>query len=432
MPLPNVMDDINQSKILIVEDAETNIDILMDTLGEDYEISVATDGETALEIIEEDEIPDLILLDIMMPGIDGYETCRRIKEIPKSKNIPIIFITGKTDTQDMIKGFQVGGVDYITKPFHKEEVSARIRNHLELQFLRKQNEEKMKATMARYLGSELVETLMESGEEVMRTSEHEVTILFSDIRDFTTLSEKLGAQETINLLNSYFDQMVSCIQHEKGMLDKFIGDAIMAVFGAPIPFEDHADCGVRSAISMVRALQAFNREQMKQGKTSIHIGIGLNSSPAVTGNIGSSKRMDYTVIGDGVNLAARLEGATKYYGAQIIISENTLKELRGDYQTRELDLIYLKGKTQPSRIYEILDYHTEESFPEQQRVLGFFEKGLQAYRDGNWDDAILEFQEAHKLNPNDKACQVFIDRCEKMKTNPSIKDWEGIWQMESK
>ena len=426
------MDDINHAKILIVEDAETNIDILMDTLGEDYEISVATDGETALEIIEEDEIPDLILLDIMMPGIDGYETCRRIKEIPKSKNIPIIFITGKTDTQDMVKGFQVGGVDYITKPFHKEEVSARIRNHLELQFFRKQNEEKMKATMSRYLGSELVDTLLESGEEVMRTSEHEVTILFSDIRNFTTLSEEIGAQETINLLNAYFDQMVSCIQNEKGMLDKFIGDAIMAVFGAPIPYEDHADCGVRSAISMVRALKTFNQEQESKGKKPIHMGIGLNSSPAVTGNIGSSKRMDYTVIGDGVNLAARLEGATKYYGAQIIISEHTLKDLRGNYQIRELDCIYLKGKTKPSRVYEILDYHTEETFPNRERVLGFFAKGLQGYRDGKWDESILAFREAHKLNPNDKACQVFIDRCEKMKTNPAIKEWEGIWELESK
>lgn len=425
------MDDISQSKILIVEDAETNIDILMDALEEDYEISVATDGETALEILDE-EAHDLILMDIMMPGIDGYETCRRVKENHKLRNIPIIFITGKAETRDMIKGFQVGGVDYITKPFHKEEVCARVRNHLELQFLKKKDEERMKTTMARYLGPELVDNLMESGQEVMGTSNHETTVLFSDIRSFTTLSEELGVQETINMLNDYFTQMVGCIKSEKGMLDKFIGDAIMAVFGTPMPYDDHADCGVRAAISMINALNSFNEKRKREGKNEIKIGIGLNSSPVIAGNIGSLDRMDYTVIGDGVNLAARLEGATKIYGAQILISEYTFKELKGDYLIRELDRITLKGKTKPRRIFEVLDFHNDDSFPNKDKVLELFDAGSHEYKSGNWNISIKAFKDALNLNPNDKACQVFIDRCEYLKSGSNGKDWNGIWELQSK
>jgi len=425
------MEDINQSKVLIVEDSETNIDILIDALEEDYEISVATDGETAIEILEE-EMQDLILMDVMMPGIDGYETCRRIKENPKFKNTPIIFITGKAETQDIIKGFQVGGVDYIAKPFHREEVCARVRNHLELQFLKKKDEERMRATMSRYLGPELVETLIESGQEVMGTSNHETTVLFSDIRSFITFSEELGAQETINMLNEYFTEMVRCIKGEKGMLDKFIGDAIMAVFGAPLPLEDHADCGVRAAISMVNSLSQLNVERQANGKKQIKMGIGLNSSPVIAGNIGSSDRMDYTVIGDGVNLAARLEGATKFYGAQILISEYTYKSLKGDYLIRELDRITLKGKTKPRRIYEVLDFHTVESFPNKSEVLELFEIGIGHYRNGNWDGSIKAFEEALKLHPNDTAAQVYIDRCEYLKLNSAGETWDGIWNFDVK
>ncbi|MDX1411500.1 MAG: adenylate/guanylate cyclase domain-containing protein [Nitrospirales bacterium] len=430
--MDNISSIASELRILLVDDTPANLAVLKEALAsEKYKLAFANSGEKALEIIP-NLSPNLILLDVMMPGIDGYETCTRLKQNSKTKDIPIIFITAKKETDDIVQGFQVGGVDYITKPFHKEEVCARIRNHLELQFLRKQNEERMKATMVRYLGSELVDTLMESGEGLMGTSEHEVTILFSDIRRFTTLSEELGAQKTINFLNDYFTQMVSCIQKEKGMLDKFIGDAIMAVFGAPIPFEGHADCGVRSAISMVTAVAIYNQERENIGEKPIQIGIGLNSSPVIAGNIGSSERMDYTVIGDGVNLAARLEGATKYYGAQIIISEYTLKDLCGDYQTRELDRLCLKGKTKPCRIYEILDHHTEKTFPNQKQVLGFFNKGLKEYRDGNWKDSISAFREALNLNPHDKACQVFIDRCEILENKKDLKEWEGIWEMESK
>jgi len=430
------MDNISsldtEFRVLLVDDTPTNLAVLKDTLvSEKYKLGFANSGEKALNIIPIFS-PDLILLDIMMPGIDGYEVCNRLKQDPKTKNIPIIFITAKKETKDIVQGFQAGGVDYISKPFHKEEVCARIRNHLELQFLRKQNEERLKATMTRYLGSELVDTLMESGEEVMRTNKQEVTILFSDIRSFTSISEELSIEETVDLLKEYFSLMVNCIHKEKGMLDKFIGDAVMAVFGAPISLKDHADRGVACAISMIKTLGEFNEERKALGKIPLEIGIGINSAPVISGNIGSTDRMDYTVIGDGVNTASRTESACKFYGATILICEYTVKALKGNYQLRELDRVFFKGKHKPRRVFEVMDCYTEDTFPNLKEVINCFNEGVEKFRGENWQDALVTFKKSLKLNPNDRASQIYVERCQKFIENPPDKDWKGIWEMTSK
>ena len=424
------MTDLSPATILIVDDAEANIDILLEVLGQDYEIRVSTDGEKALALVKSNP-PDLILLDVMMPQIDGYETCRRLKSDRNTMDIPVIFITGQTETKDIIKGFRVGGVDYITKPFHPEEVCARVRTHLELQFLRRKNEERLKATMTRYLGTDVVNALMESGDVVMGTRSHEVTILFSDIRNFTGISEAMEAQETVAFLNEYFSWMVTCIQAEKGMLDKFIGDEIMAVFGALVLLKDHADCSVRAAIAMMKALKKYNEKREAKSEKPVDMGIGLNSSTVVLGNIGSSDRMDYTVIGDGVNTAARIEEACKLYGAHILISEFTYQRLSGDYQIRELDRVYLKGKSKPLRIYEILDYHTEETFPNRNETLKWFTEGREELQGGHWGKALLAFEEALRMNPNDQGSKIHAERCQRMIANPPAGAWEGIWELKS-
>src|SRR5207248_10943775 len=227
----------------------------------------------------------------------------------------------------------------------------------------------------------------------------QATVLFSDVRNFTTLTEELGAQGTVALLNEYFTIMVECIQCEGGMLDKFIGDAIMAVFGTPLAHDDDPDRGVRAAISMMRELGVYNRDRASRGRKPIDMGIGLNTDHVVSGNIGSPKRMDYTVIGDGVNLASRLESACKQYGAHILISQHTLNELRGTYRTREIDSVVVKGKTEPVRVYEILDYHTEATFPALVDVLNHFRNGIELYRLGSWDKAMHAFQEALRNHP---------------------------------
>ena len=293
-------------------------------------------------------------------------------------------------------------------------------------------EKRMKSTMSRYMDPGLADQLLAGGDDILGGKSVSATILFSDIRGFTTLTEELGAQGTVSLLNEYFTHMVDCIQAEGGMLDKFIGDAIMAAFGIPLPHDDNEDRAVRSAINMINVLSKWNAGRSSQGKKPVLIGIGINSDTVVSGNIGSPKRMDYTVIGDGVNLASRLESACKQYNARILISENTYNKLKGTYRVRDIDDVVVKGKTQPVRVYEVLDYHNEETFPNLMEVTGYFKEGRRMYQNGKWDDAARFFGESLRLNPQDKLAQIYIDRCEYLKINPPGDAWIGVWTMSSK
>ena len=293
------------------------------------------------------------------------------------------------------------------------------------------SEKRMKSTMSRYMDPKLADQLLAGGEDILGGKTARVTVLFSDIRSFTTLTETLGAQGTVGLLNDYFTLMVDCIQAEGGMLDKFIGDAIMAVFGIPLPHEDDEDRAVRCAIGMIRALTSFNAQRAQAGHKPIDIGVGLNTDQVVSGNIGSPKRMDYTIIGDGVNLAARLESACKQYSARILISEYTHARLRGIYRARDVDDVVVKGKTKPVRVFEILDYHTEESFPNLMDATGHFKEGRTSYRAGDFAKASRSFAEALRLNPADKLAATYIERCATLAADPPA-DWLGVWTMTSK
>ena len=295
------------------------------------------------------------------------------------------------------------------------------------------SEKRMKSTMSRYMDPGLAEQMMAGGDgqDMMGGKDTVATVLFSDIRSFTTITEALGAQGTVALLNEYFTIMVDCISREGGMLDKFIGDAIMAAFGIPVGHQDDEDRAVRAAISMIVELWEWNQRRLDQGLAAVDHGIGLNTGNIVSGNIGSPKRMDYTMIGDGVNLAARLESACKQYSAHLLISEYTKAKLKGTYRIREIDSVIVKGKTKPVDVFEVLDYHTDESFPNLMDVVNYFNEGRKHYRNGDWDKSVKSFKECLKANPDDKLSATYIDRCGLLKKkNP--KDWNGVWVMTSK
>ena len=296
------------------------------------------------------------------------------------------------------------------------------------------SEKRMKSTMSRYMDPELADQLMNAGEsdDVMGGKQSTASVLFSDVRSFTTITEELGAQGTVKLLNDYFTIMVDCITDEGGMLDKFIGDAMMCIFGTPIPHEDDPDRAVRAAIRMMTDLKVFNEKRAAEGKMPIDHGMGVNTDSIVSGNIGSPKRMDYTVIGDGVNLAARIESACKQYGAHILISEFTYKAVKATYRTRQVDYVIVKGKTEPVGVFEVLDFHDDDSYPNMIEALGNFNDGYRAWNDGKWDQAIKLFNSVKKINPEDKAAQLYLDRCDYMKKNPPKKEWDGVWVMTSK
>jgi adenylate cyclase len=294
------------------------------------------------------------------------------------------------------------------------------------------SEKRMKSTMSRYMDPSIADQVLASGAELLGGRSVTATVLFSDIRGFTTLTEELGPQATVSLLNEYFEIMVDCIQREGGMLDKFIGDAIMAAFGIPVAHDDDEDRAVRTAVAMISRLREWNQVRAGQGKRAVDIGIGLNTDVVVSGNIGSNKRMDFTVIGDGVNLAARLESACKSYAARILISEFTRKRLRGTYRMREVDRVIVKGKTQPVAVYEVLDYHDDTTFPHLMDVVNQFSDGIGKYRAGRWDEAATAFKEALRLHPDDQLSQIYVQRCLSLKARPPAGSWDGVWVMDEK
>jgi adenylate cyclase len=294
-------------------------------------------------------------------------------------------------------------------------------------------ERRLRSTMSRYLDVSIVDTLLQSDTEALGGKSSIATVLFSDIQNFTAMAENLGAHDTVNLLNEYFTSMVDCIRREGGMLDKFIGDAVMAEFGIPLPHDDDEDRAVRAAIAMHRELRQFNRRlSSSPARQPLGIRIGVNTDFVVSGNIGSPKRMDYTVIGDGVNLASRIESACKEYGTGLMLSESTFAKLKDKYQTREIDCVVFKGKSKPIRIFEVLDYHTPDSFPNMAAVLNCFNEGVRHYRQREWDLAIKAFQEAVHLNPSDATSAMYVRRCEHLKEHSPGEDWACVWIMTSK
>jgi adenylate cyclase len=294
------------------------------------------------------------------------------------------------------------------------------------------SEKRVRSTMARYMSKEVADQLLEAGEDQLTGKDQTVSILFSDVRGFTTIAEKIGARETVTMLNSYFTEMVDVIFEHKGILDKYIGDAIMALFGAPFEGPNDADNAISTANKMMVELKALNLKRAESGEPPIDIGLGISTGNVIVGNIGSIKRMEYTVIGDSVNLASRLEGANKAYGSKILFSEFTHARLADPQFTREIDLIKVKGKDFPVGVHESLGYRADEVDRGLGQMLEDYEKGLAAYRAMAFKDAEQHFLAALKAMPGDGPSSMYVERCRMFIKTPPPADWDRIWTMTSK
>ncbi|MBD3884153.1 GAF domain-containing protein [Phormidium tenue FACHB-886] len=295
------------------------------------------------------------------------------------------------------------------------------------------DEKRLKSTMYRYMTQELAEQLLNSGDTKLGGDRKDVSVLFSDIRGYTTLTENMEAEEVVAMLNTYFETMVEAVFTYKGTLDKYIGDAIMAVYGSPLPLQDHAWMAVQTAVEMRHRLAQFNASRPESHK--IRIGIGINSDSVISGNIGSSKRMEFTAIGDGVNLGARLEGASKHYGCDIVISETTYQSCRDRIHVRELDCIRVKGKHKPVSIYELIGLATEQLPATKQRASDLYQQGRAYYLNRQFIRAKAAFCKIlAEIDPADKAAELYFNRCEYWLTHPpSEEKWEdGVWTMTEK
>jgi adenylate cyclase len=291
-------------------------------------------------------------------------------------------------------------------------------------------EKRMRNTMSRYMSKAVMDELLEGGDAALGGTSREVSVLFSDIRGFTTMSERLGARETVAMLNDYFSDMVDIVFAHNGILDKYIGDMIMAVFGSVRASSGDAVNAVTVGSRMMVALRELNRRRAPDGHEPIRIGIGISTGNVVAGSIGSPKRLEYTVIGDRVNLAERLQNANKYYGTGVLICETTAARLPGPMKMRELDLIRVRGMQVPVAICEVLDHHTAGSFPHMDEVIFTFAEAVAHYRNRSWDRAAKLFGEALAASPDDRPSQLYRERCEIYKKNPPPADWDGVWALQ--
>ena len=288
----------------------------------------------------------------------------------------------------------------------------------------------LRQAFSRYVSSSLVEIISSHPEQLRLGGEEvEVTVLFADLAGFTTISEGLTPEKLIRLLNEYFTTMTDIILTCRGTLDKYIGDAIMAFWGAPLSLPNHASLACAAALAMREALPPLQEAWRERGLPILEVRIGLHSGPAIVGNVGSRERFNYTVMGDTVNLASRLEGVNKIYGTKILISDATFDQVQTDFLCREVDWVRVKGRQQPVAIYELLGRREDRSrFP----WLAAFGAALAAYRQGHWEEADQLFQGVLAQQPGDPPSLCLQQRLHIYRQQPPPPDWQGVYKLETK
>ena len=348
--------------ILVVDDSPTNLSMLNENLKGDYKVMVAKNGQKALDLVEKQPDIDLILLDVVMPEMDGYQVCKKLKSDPKTENIPIIFLTALNESEDEEKGLLLGAVDYITKPFSPPIVKARVETQIHL-LEKKEHLEKtlvdlesrnqfIQKTFGKYLSDDVVDQILSQGEGVhLWGEERKVTILLSDLRGFTSICESLKPEEVVWVVNCYLEEMTEVILKYNGTITEFIGDAVLAIFGAPIQGDDDSLRAMACALEMQAAMKRVNQKCRDNGYTDLHMGVGLHTGKVVVGNIGSSSRLKYGIVGHNVNIVSRIESFT--VGGQILVSESTHSEFPNEMVVGKSMQVSPKGVREPMTIYEL-------------------------------------------------------------------------------
>lgn len=411
--------------ILAVDDEPVNLQVLKNFLSlRQYNITVATSGHEALELLRSEKRFDLVILDVMMPRMSGYECCRKIREHHSQNALPILMLTAKNQVADLVAGFDAGANDYLAKPFSRHELLSRVRTHVHLG--------RIHASCGRFVPHEFLGFLnkeslvdVQPGDQVQKL----MTVLFADIRGFTALSEKMTLQENFAFINEFLGQMEPCVRMHHGFIDKFIGDAIMALFHAS------GDDAVRSGLAMLARLDTLNAQRAATGSRQppVRIGIGLHTGSLILGTVGGDQRLDSTVISDAVNLASRVESLTKAYNVALLLTAETHASLRNPekFHLRVVDRVRVTGKSQTTELYEVFDADPPERRERKRQTLPDFERGFLLYRRRQFREAAAKFEAVLAVLPDDQPAQLLHDRCLRLADVRVPDNWDGVVQTPS-
>jgi len=335
--------------ILIADDNRVNRLLLGRGLEQDgHSVAFAEHGTEALDLLRRGQF-DLMLLDVLMPELDGYGVLEELQGDLHLRDIPVIVTSSLDELDSVVRCLEMGAEDYLTKPVNPVLLNARINASLEKKRLRDQQRE----LISRFATKEVAEDLLTSGFSL--GGKHvDASAMFCDIRSFTTIAEAQDPAQTIELLNDYYTLMMDAINGEGGIVNQMQGDGLMAIFGAPMPREDHRRAAVLAARQMIDLIGLFNQEQAARGRVQIQIGIGIASGAVIAGYTGTQHRATYTCVGDTVNVAARLEAHTKVLNQPILIDEDTRRGLGDDIAVEAQGEVLMKGKTEETAVYSVL------------------------------------------------------------------------------
>ena len=335
--------------ILIADDNRVNRLLLARSLEQQgHTVVFAEHGREALDLLRRQRF-DLMLLDVLMPELDGYQVLAELQRDPHLRDFPVIMTSSLDELDSVVKCVEMGAEDYLPKPINPVLLNARITASLEKKRLRDQQRE----LISKFATKEVADDLLPSGFS-LGCKHLYASAMFCDIRSFTTIAEAREPAETIELLNDYYTLMMDAIDGEGGIVNQMVGDGLMAIFGAPLPSEDHRLRAVLAARQMVELIRLFNEEQAARDKARIQIGVGIASGRVVAGYTGTQQRATYTCVGDTVNVAARLESHTKVVNRPILIDERTRRGLDDEIAVEAHGELHVKGKTQPVKVYAVL------------------------------------------------------------------------------
>lgn len=407
--------------ILVVDDEPINQQVIKNHLGAAvYQLTHAMNGEEAMNILENGTPIDLVLLDVMMPRMSGYEVCQKIREKFLPSELPVIMVTAKNQVADLVESLHTGANDYIAKPFSKDEFLARVETHLNLH--------KINTVTNRFVPTEFIKSLGKKtltevtlGDQV----EQQVSVLFADIRNYTGLAESMSPEENFRFVNAYAGRMGPIIQENQGFVNQYLGDGIMAIF------QQSPDDGLRASIAMQKELEAYNQKRKAQNRRPVKVGIGLHSGSLIMGIIGDKKRTDAATISDTVNTASRMESLTKHFGVNILLSEDCVSRLQNpdQFNLRYLGKVKVKGKSVPLGVYDCFDGDQAEQIEKKSASLADFHKALEVYFAQEFAEAALLLKEIIAKNPDDAPARHFYKLAGQFITQGVPKDWTGVESM---